>query len=110
MDRIAPVADITLTSTVVAFDNKLTGNPDFAVMRQALQVDPVLFAPETSNHRKSIFVWGIENALRINGVPAYYFTISAADEAWQKTVEGWGAEKLNPQPVYFYKRMLQEKV
>ena len=102
-------SDITPLTTVVAFENAKTQKPDFAVLRQVFEIDPVLYAPETTDRRKVLFAWGLENALRIQGtVAAYYFNISADDSAaeWRGVVEGFGAEKISPTAEYRYKVIL----
>lgn len=102
-------SDITPTTTVVAFDNAKTGKPDFAVMRLVFEIDPVHYAPDTTDRRKVLFAWALENALRLQGnVSAYYFNLSAEDSAkeWRGVVENLGAEKISPTPEFRYKRLL----
>lgn len=78
-------------------------------MRLVFEIDPMLYAPETTDRRKVLFAWALENSLRIQGtVPAYYFNVSAEPEAaaWREVVEGFGAEKISPTPEYRYKKLL----
>lgn len=103
-------SDITPLSSVVAFDNAVTSKPDFAVLRQVFEIDPMVYSPETTARRKALFIWALEGAIRIQGtVPAYYFNVSAEDDAaeWRATVENFGAEKISPTKEYRYKRVLR---
>lgn len=109
IEKIQLGADITPLTTVVAFENQATNKPDFAVLRQVFEIDPMLYAPETTNRRKMLFAWSLENALRIQGtISAYYFNLSAGEEAaeWRGAVEGFGAEKISTGPEFRYKKLL----
>lgn len=102
-------ADITPMSTVVAFDNAETQKPDFAVLRQVFEIDPILFAEGTSIRRKVLFGWALDGALRIQGtIPGYYFQVSAAEEAeeWRSTLENFGAKKVSATPEFRYFKLL----
>ena len=106
VEEIRSGSDFTPASTALAFDNAATGKPDFAVLRLNLELDPVFFATD-SDRRKAMFLWGIENGLRMQGAAhAYYFAIAAKDAAWQKVVETFGAERLSEEPQLRYKKVL----
>lgn len=98
-------SDLNAQSTVIAFDRK-GGQSDIAVIRQVTELDPVYYAPETDDRRKALFIWSVENAMRLMGLGAYYFNMPVADEKWQHVVETWGAERLSPGPEYRYIRGL----
>jgi hypothetical protein len=68
-----------------------------------VELDPVFFQPGTSDKRKALFVWGITNALRIQGIPAVYFNVDSADGAWQRNIENFGGERVSPVPEYRYR-------
>lgn len=108
--KLQLTSDITPQTTVVAFDNAQTGQPDFAVLRQVFEVDPMLFADGTNSRRKAMFVWALENSFRIMGTPqAYYFNVLASDETWQGVVKTWGAEQISAAPELRFKKLLQPK-
>ena len=100
--RVAESADLTPTSSVLAFGN------DIAVVRSCMELDPVMFDPRSNNARKLLFVWGLENILRANGVTEYYFNIDLKDVAWQRVVEKHGAEQQSQTPEIRYKKLLVE--
>jgi hypothetical protein len=79
---------------------------NFAVIRQAVELDPVLFAPETLPSRKLAFIWGLENMLRFGNVPVYYFNIHEEDVAWREVVEKHGAERSSRKPIHRYRKFL----
>lgn len=103
--KIQQGSDLTPSSTVVALENSQTGEPDFAVLRQAFEMDPVLYAPSTNMRRKMLFAWAIENGLRMIGaVPGYYFQVSADESAeeWRSTLLNYGAKQISATPEYRY--------
>ena len=93
-------ADLTGQSGVLRFGN------DMAVIRSCTEIDPVFFDSESSYSRKLMFIWGIENILRANGLTEYYFNISPEDKAWKQTVEKYGAKPQSLQPEIRYKKLL----
>lgn len=97
--------DIDLGCTVLAMDGK-NGVMDTAVIRTCTEIDPVFFHEDTSDTRKALFLWGLENGLRMMGVPFYYFNISATDTKWQETVEKWGGKKTTEEAQFRYKKLL----
>ena len=93
-------SDLTAESGVLRFGN------DMAVVRRCTELDPVFFDPKSSYSRKLMFIWGIENILRANGLTEYYFNISTEDKAWKQTVEKYGAKPQSLQPEIRYKKLL----
>ena len=59
VEPITPQMDLTPTSTVVTF-----GGKDFAVVRQCTELDPLIFAEDTTDRRKLFFLTNLETALR----------------------------------------------
>jgi hypothetical protein len=101
---IAEKAWLTPPATVLAFGEE---KPDLAVYRMAPELDPVYFAEDSNTKRRAIFVWGIENGLRMQAVfPHYYFNVAVADKAWQEHVEHWGATRVSGEPEYRYLKRL----
>lgn len=101
--EVATIRDtsvITDRSSVFAFGET---DPDLAVFRYVMELDPVYFAATSDNRRKATFIWALENGLRMMGtVPHYAFSVKADDLAWQKIVENWGAERISPSPEFRY--------
>lgn len=100
IERIRKESDFTPGTTVLAMGE------DLAVVKLVTEIDPVFFAQETGNNRKLLFMWGLQNWLRLNGVPAYYFQIPAADEKYQAVMQHFGAENTSKQPEYRFVKVL----
>ena len=100
VERIRLESDFSAQSAVLAMGE------DLAVVKQVTELDPIFFAPDTGNSRKALFVWGIQNWMRLNGVPAYYFSVNAEDEKWQKVVTTFGAERVSKIPEIRFVKVL----
>lgn len=100
-------ADLGPTSTVVAFDNS-KGLSDLAVLKSVTELDPVFYR-SGSDSRKAAFIWALESALRLQGVPAYYFNVAAGEDTaqWREIVSKWGAEPVSKTPEIRFKKVLQ---
>lgn len=109
VESIRLKADLAPASTVVAFERK-DGPSDLAVIRQVTELDPLICAEQTDGRRKALFVWALENAMRVMGLPAYYFNVAASDASWNKIVQEWGAERTSPSEEFRYVKLLQPKV
>lgn len=96
--------DVRVPGQVVAFDGPQ--GPDFAVIKQVFELDPVIFADGTSDKRKALFMWSMMNHLRLNGIPVVYFNIAAADEQWQKVSQNFGVEQVSIVPELRFKMTL----
>jgi hypothetical protein len=97
--------DTTFTHTVLAF-----GEGDSALYSLIKNVTEIYTYPMDvmSSKRNLMFMWAMENIMRINGVPAYYFQTSSKEEKelWRKNIESFGAEKTNPEPEFRYRKAL----
>lgn len=100
IEKIANDSDLTMASSVLTFGK------DHAVLKQVTEVDPMFWDEGTSHQKKALFVWGIENILRFQGVREYYFNVHCTDEDYQKIVEKWGAQRVSTAPEYRYKKNL----
>lgn len=100
IQKIAETSDLTNASSVIAFEKA------YAVVRKLLEVDPMHFEEGTPAYKKSLFIWGVENLLRLNGVPEFYFNVHVSDVDWIKTLEEFGAVRTSTEPEYRYKRVL----
>jgi hypothetical protein len=104
VEAIKERANLTPTSTVYALGSgeKL----DLAVIRQVVELDPVFFHENSSTERRKLFIWGLENGLRMMGIPEYYFNVHADQERWRAIVEKDGAELTSLAPEVRYKKRL----
>lgn len=100
IEKIVAISDMNSESAVLSFRDNL------AVVKKVTELDPVFFGPEENTQHKMLFAWGIENWLRLNGVQAYYFNVSATDEVWQRNLEKYGAIRCSAQPDIRYKKVL----
>jgi hypothetical protein len=100
VENIKATSDLNPESAVLSFRDNL------AVVKKVTELDPIFYGPDETRQHKMLFAWGIENWLRLNGVPAYYFHVSAADETWQKNVETFGAIRCETEPQIHYKKVL----
>ena len=98
---IASGADLTNATTVVTF-----GGKDFGVVRICYELDPMIFADDTTDKRKLLFLMNIETALRLQGVKEIYFNIHAKDEAYINVIKNWGGEPVSTEPDIRFKKVL----
>lgn len=90
-------------TTVVAFSGDK--GVDFAVIRKVTEIDPMLMAND-SGIRRALFIWSLENSLRLMGVPEFYFNIRSEDAAWLKLVERGGAKRIHEGLEIRFKKVL----
>lgn len=100
------VESIRSTSDLHPGNAVLAMGKDLAVVKMVTEIDPVYFGEESTTARRLMFVWGIENWLRLNGTQAYYFDVPTDNERWIGVVKTHGAEQLSTGPVYHYKKVL----
>jgi len=102
VEPILTKADLTPTSSVWAWPNKEL--VDLAVIRQCVEVDPVIFAENSGNQRKAMFFWGLLNMLKATGTNEVYFDVDAENnEAYIEILEKMGAKKTTEKPQYRFK-------
>jgi hypothetical protein len=100
-EQIAPVSDITNASSVITF-----GGKDFAVVRNCLELDPVIFHQDTTDKRKALFLMNLETALRVQGIKEIYFEAPADDERYLSVLRNWGAVDRTDKPQIRFKKVL----
>lgn len=100
IERIRATSDLPTIGAVLAMGD------DLAVVKQVTELDPVYFAETSTTSRRLMFIWGIENYLRLTGVDRYYFDVPTDNETWRHNVETHGAEQLSTGAVYKYKKVL----
>lgn len=101
VEAIAHKSDLTTASSVVTY-----GGKDFAVLRQCWEIDPVFFHPESGSTRKVMFLFGLETALRLQGVKEYYFNVPANDAKYIELLEKMGAAPTSREPELRFKKVL----
>lgn len=98
------LGDIDGTTQPLALTTQ-AGNP-VAIIRAAVEMDPVLFPEDFPDRLKAVFVRDIETHLAAKGVPYYFFNVAADDEKWQSVIKNWGAEAVSPVPEIRFKKVL----
>jgi len=101
IEQIKDRSDLTNATSVVTF-----GGKDFAVYRLAPELDPVIFAPDTTDKRKLLFLMNLETTLRLQGVKEIYFNIKADDKVTHDVMKHWGAVEQSPTPEIRFKKVL----
>jgi hypothetical protein len=71
-----------------------------------VEFDPLISPPDTSLAKKFAFMWGVENYLRLNNTPHYYFNVHTTDETWVKNLQHWGAQPVSKEPEIRFKKVL----
>lgn len=101
IEPIKAICDLGSATSVITY-----GGKDFAVFRNSFELDPVIFASETTTKRRALFLMNIESALRLQGFKEIYFNIKADDEVWMDLAKHWGAEPTSPTPEIRFKKVL----
>src|SRR5271169_682748 len=88
IEEIKPTSDLQFAQAVYAMGNAR------AVLRMAPELDPVMYA-DLQNNGKRFFISALETHLRLSGLAAYYFNVSASEDfaQFREVVENWGAVK-----------------
>lgn len=105
IESIRAEADLTPRSSVYAMESK-SGAPDLAVVRQCVEIDPLVRAEGSSLSRAAAFIWGLETILRSIGATEYYANIHATDEEWQRNLVKWGMSPTSTAPEIRLKKLL----
>lgn len=100
VERIKEQSDLEVGSVVLALGE------DLAVVRAVTELNPAFFDEKSTTQRRLMFIWGIENWLRLTNVPAYYFRAHPDNEAWLKVIKTHGAEQVSTAPELTFKKVL----
>lgn len=106
-EALAPHSDLTQGSVVWTFEAPAGKQPDHAVTRPIVELDPVFFSSDSGTSRRAAFIWAMENILRAQGAPEYYFNVAERDAEWRKAVEHWGAQPTSLEPEIRYRKNLR---
>jgi hypothetical protein len=98
------LGDIDASTQPIALTTQ-AGSP-VAIIRAAVEVDPVIFPENFPDRLKAVFVRDVETHLAAKGVPYYYFNVAADDEKWQSVIKTWGAQAVSPVPEIRFKKVL----
>lgn len=108
IESIRDRANLTPTCSIYAYDPQTPdGKPDFAVFRMTPELDPAIFAEDSSLRRRATFIWALENGLRMTGsVPFYCFNVRATDQEMIDAALANGSEQLSPEPFHRFIKKL----
>jgi hypothetical protein len=101
---IAPTSALDNSCLVLALDSPQ--GPIFAVVRTAIEVDPVIFPPDLQDRWKVLFMRDVETFLAAREAQCYHFNVHIDDTRWIASVEAWGAERTSTAPEYRYRKGL----
>ena len=106
VESIKGVSDLDPSCIVLALDTG-SGTP-LAVVRTAIEVDPVHFPPDFPDRLKMVFMRDVETVLAAKGVDHYYFNIVNAPETqtYRDTMIHWGATPVSEAPETRFKKVL----
>lgn len=104
VNRVRQTADLDTGCIVIALDT--AQGTGLAVLRTAVEVDPVYFAPEWNTKLRSFFIRDIETYLSAKDVKSYYFNVAADAEEWIEHVKHWGSEQVSKGPELRFKQTL----
>jgi len=107
VESIREGADLQPGCVVLAFENAATGKADIAVIRQCIEIDPVVFDEATGARRMAHFMWALAQHLRLTQAPSFYFQTSVTNEKWQQVAKTFGAQQISPEPEFRFKVDLQ---
>lgn len=89
---------------VLALDTP-EGTP-LAVVRTAIEVDPVIYPEKLSNRMKAMFQRDIETVLAAQGAFKYYFNVHASNQPMLDAVKSWGAVQQSTEPEIRFVKVL----
>jgi ActR/RegA family two-component response regulator len=104
VEAIKEGADLDASCQVVALTTQ-AGTPT-AVIRLAVEVDPINLPAEFPDRLKAVFVRDIETHIASKGVTKYYFNIAADDLQWQEIAKTWGAVQVSHSPELRFVKVL----
>lgn len=81
------------------------GTP-LAVVRTAVEVDPMYFPEGLSDRMKAMFIRDIETVLAAQGVRKYYFNVHTSNEKMINYSEHYGAIKTSTEPEFRFSKVL----
>jgi hypothetical protein len=107
IDGIRDRADLMPGHTQVLALDADSGTPDLAVVRNCIELNPVIYGSATNDMRRARFLYSLEERFLGANVDRYYFMLAADAEHYQKVAESWGAEKVSPHPEIRYLKVIK---
>jgi hypothetical protein len=106
VESIKGVSDLDPSCIILALETN-SGTP-LAVVRTAIEVDPVHFPPDFPDRLKMVFMRDVETVLAAKGVDHYYFNIlnTPETETYRDTMVHWGATPVSEAPETRFKKVL----
>lgn len=104
IELISKVSDLDDSCIVLALTTQ-QGAP-LAVVRTAIEVDPVIYPEGLHDRVKAMFQRDIEMILDAKGVKTYYFNVLADNESMIKVADTLGAIRTSIGPEFRYKKIL----
>jgi hypothetical protein len=101
VETIRATADLDSTCIVLALES--AQGIGLAVIRQAVELDPIYFPPEWNTKQKVFFIRDLETVMHAKGAISYYFNVDATNETWIENIKNWGAETVSLQPELRFK-------
>jgi hypothetical protein len=77
-----------------------------AVVRTAVEVDPVIYPEGLHDRMKAMFQRDIETVLEARGVKKYYFNVHVSNTAMLEVAKTLGAEQMSTEPEYRFRVIL----
>jgi hypothetical protein len=78
----------------------------YAVVRTAVEVDPIIYPEKTPTRMKVMFIRDIETVLAAQGVPQYFFNVHCSNEDMLQFVKHYGATQQSTEPEFRFIRTL----
>jgi hypothetical protein len=105
-EEVATIAKVSDCEgcVVLALDTP-EGTP-LAVIRTAVEVDPVIYPEKLSARWKAMFQRDVETVLAAQGVKKYYFNVHTSNEAMLKVVDTFGAVQQSTEPEFRFVKVL----
>jgi hypothetical protein len=104
IEAIRTKSDLDDSCFVLAL-NTQQGVPT-AVVRTAVEVDPVHYPEGLHDRMKAMFQRDIETVLVAKGVAKYYFNVHVSNQAMLDVAKTLGAEQISTEPEYRFRVIL----
>lgn len=104
VESIKKGSDLDETCIVLALSTQ-QGAP-IAVVRTAIEVDPVVYPEGLPTRMKAMFQRDIETVLVAKGIKKYYFNVHVSNETMLEIAKTLGAEQMSTEPEYRFRVIL----
>jgi hypothetical protein len=94
--KIAPTSDLGFTEHYVWTLPDAKHGDSYFVFKHVWEMDPVHFAPGVPKNARSMILWMLENSLRMQGIPSFYFNIENKNKEFMDSMVHHGAERVSP--------------